>query len=321
MGQYILKRILLLIPVIIGVSIIIFFSMNLAQGDFVDTLVVENITEEELQALRAKYNLDKPIFQQYLIYMWDFLHGDLGTSWTSGLPVMQVYIEKIPNTLYLTTMTVLIGTVLSIPLGIFAARRRGGLMDNFASAFAVIGLSAPSFWLGMMLMLLFSLKLGWLPSGGNDVWYAVLMPAFCLGSQRMAALTRTTRSSMVDTLSADYLRTARAKGVPERSVVNKHALKPAMIPILNVAMSQFSGALSGAALTETVFSWPGVGRLIVDSVRSRDIPTACGCLIMSCILIGVVELITDLLYVMVDPRLRTHYAATASQGRRKKAHG
>jgi len=321
MLKYIGKRLLLMIPVIIGVSFFIFVAMNLAQGDYVDTLVLEDMTEEQVEALRAKYNLDKGILEQYVIYMWNFVRGDLGTSWTSNLPVLEVYLERLPNTIYLALMTCLIGTVISIPLGIFAARHRGGFLDNAASVVAMLGVSAPSFWLGMMLMILFSLKLGWLPSGGNDVWYAVLMPAFTLGAARMAALCRTTRSSMLDTLSADYLRTARAKGVPERDVVNKHALKPAFIPILNIAMSQLSAALGGAALTEAVFTWPGVGRLTVDSVQARDIPMACGSLIITCIFIGIVELIADLLYVLVDPRLRTHYAASASSKGRRKAHG
>ena len=321
MLKYIGKRLLLMIPVIIGVSFFIFVAMNLAQGDYVDTLVLENMTEEQVEALRAKYNLDKGILEQYLIYMWNFVRGDLGISWTSNIPVMEMYLTRLPATAYLAFSTCFIGTVFSIPLGIVAARRRGSLVDTGATLFCLLGVSAPSFWMGMMLMILFSLKLGWLPSGGNEVWYAVLMPAFTLGIARMANLCRTTRSSMLDTLSADYLRTARAKGVPEREVVNKHALKPAFIPILNIAMSQISHALGGAALTEAVFTWPGVGRMIVDSVQARDIPLACGSLIMTCIIIGLFELLTDLLYVLVDPRLRTHYAAAAVSKGRRKANG
>lgn len=320
MGRYILKRLLLMIPVIIGVSLIIFLAMNLAQGDFVDTMVLEDMSAEQVAELRAKYNLDKNVFVQYGEYMLKLLKGDMGTSWASNQPVTEMFLRLLPNTLLLAFATCIIGTILAIPLGIISARHRGGIIDNLCSLVSVLGMSAPSFWLGLMLMILFSLKLGWLPSGGNEKWYCVLMPAFTLGSARMAALARTTRSTMVDTLSQDYLRTARAKGVPEKVVVTKHAFKPAAIPILNIAMNQLAGALSGAALTESVFSWPGVGRQIVSSVQSRDIPTACGCLIMVCILVSIVELITDLLYVYVDPRLRTHFAATEGK-RRKKANG
>ena len=313
MGRYVLKRILLMIPVIIGVSFIIFFAMHMAQGDYVDTLNTEEMTAEEVEALRERYGLNKSLLEQYLDYMWDLIHGDLGTSFTTGDSVAKIFFEKLPNTIYLGIVTALIGTALSIPLGIFAARNRGTILDNFANVAAVFGLSVPNFWFGLMMMLIFALKLHWLPSGGNETWLAVLLPAITLGTEKMAMLTRTTRSTMLDTLSQDYLRTARAKGVPENKVINKHALKPAMIPILNVTMMQLTGAVAGAALTETVFSWPGVGRLVVDAVQARDIPMACGTLIMKCILIGVIELVNDLLNVAVDPRLRTHYAAAAKK--------
>ena len=288
-------------------------SMNMAQGDYVDTLDTGDMTQEEVEALREKYGLNKPILQQYLEYMWNLLHGDLGTSFSSNRSVFGAFMEKLPSTMYLGIVASIIGTVVSIPLGIFAARHRGGILDNIASVVAVFGISVPNFWFGLMLMILFSLKLDWLPSSGNETWIAVLLPAITIGTDKMADLTRTTRSTMLDTLSQDYLRTARAKGVPENTVVNKHALKPAMIPILNVTMSQLSGAVAGAALTETVFAWPGVGKLVVDAVQSRDIPMACGCLILKCILIGVIDLVTDLLYGVVDPRLRTHYAAAAKK--------
>ena len=302
-----------MIPVIIGVSFIIFFAMNMAQGDYLDTLDLGELTEEQVAALRESMDLDKPMLEQYARYMWRLLHGNLGKSYSGNRDVFQAFMEKLPSTMYLGLVASLIGTVVSIPLGIFAARKRGTLLDNMASVVAVFGLSVPNFWFGLMIMILFSLKLHWLPSSGNDTWLCVLMPALTVGTAKMADLTRTTRSTMLDTLTQDYLRTARAKGVPEKIVVNRHALKPAMIPILNVTMSQLSNAVAGAALTETVFAWPGVGRLVVEAVTARDIPMACGCLILKCTLIGVIELITDLLFVLVDPRLRTHYAAAAKK--------
>ena len=312
MWRYVAKRILLLIPVIIGVSFIIFLAMNWQKGDYVDTLGGE-WTKEQLEQIREDMGLNRPIIEQYLDYMWGLLHGDLGTSYSTGESVAKIFFERLPNTMYLGIVASIIGTVVSIPLGIFAARHRGGILDNVANVVAVFGISVPNFWFGLMLLIAFSLKLGWLPSGGNETWICVLLPAITIGTDKMAELTRTTRSTMLDTLTQDYLRTARAKGVPENTVVNKHALKPAMIPILNVTMSQLSGAVAGAALTETVFSWPGVGKLVVDAVKGRDIPMACGCLIMKCILIGIIGLATDLLFVAVDPRLRTHYAAAAKK--------
>lgn len=315
MIRYIFKRILLMIPVIVGVSFVIFFSMNMAQGDYVDTLDTGEMTEAEVQELRAQYGLDKPILVQYANYMVKLVQGDLGKSYSGNRDVFEAFMEKLPSTIYLGIVASVIGTVVSVPLGIFAARRRGTLLDNVANVVAVFGLSVPNFWFGLMIMILFSLKLHWLPSSGNESWICVLMPALTVGTAKMADLTRTTRSTMLDTLTQDYLRTARAKGVPEKTVVNKHALKPAMIPILNVTMSQLSNAVAGAALTESVFAWPGVGKLVVDAVKARDIPMACGCLIMKCVLIGVIELVTDLLFVVVDPRLRTHYAAAAAKKR------
>ena len=317
MGRYILKRLLLMIPILIGVSLIIFVSMTMSKGDYVDTLDTSDMSEEQIAALRESMGLDKPVLVQYGRYMWRLLHGDLGESFSSGGRVFEIFMAKLPSTMYLGVVAALLSTILSIPLGIFAARHRGSLWDNAANVLAVFGLSAPNFWFGLMLMILFSLKLHWLPSSGNATILAVLLPAITLGTEKMAALTRTTRSTMLDTLTQDYLRTARAKGVAEKTVVNKHALKPAMIPILNVAMSQLSNAVAGAALTETVFAWPGVGKLVVDAVQSRDISMACGCLIMKCILIGFIDLGTDLLYVVVDPRLRTHYATAAKRKRKE----
>jgi len=311
--RYICKRFILLIPVIVGISFIIFAAMNLAQGDYVDSLDQDEMTAEQIAALRAEYGLDQPLLVRYVNYMWNMIRGDLGTSWATGQDIMDTFMQRLPNTIYLGIVASLIGTIVSIPLGIFAAQHRGGIMDNIANVVAVFGISVPNFWFGLMLMLLFSLKLGWLPSSGNATWLCVLMPAITIGTDKMADLTRTTRSTMLDTLTQDYLRTARAKGMPEKLVVNKHALKPAMIPILTVTMGQLSGAIAGAALTESVFSWPGVGILVVDAVKNRDVPMACGVLIIKCVLIGVIEMVTDLLYVAVDPRLRTHFAAEAGK--------
>ena len=317
MLKYTLKRILLLIPTIIGISLFIFLAMDAASGDFVSTLIHEDMTEAEVQELRASYGLDKPVLERYVEYMWNLLHGDLGTSYTSRTPVMTLFKQKIGNTAILAIASTIVCVVISIPLGIFSARRRGSLLDNFSNVLGVLGLSIPNFWLGLMLIVWFAVKHNWLPPGGNDDGLlSVILPAITVGTGHTAILMRTTRSAMLDTLRQDYLRTARAKGVSERRVINVHALRNAMIPILSVALTQFAGCFGGAALTETVFGWPGVGKMVVDAVKQRDIPLACGSLIMKCIIISLIGLLTDLLYVAVDPRVKTQFASA----KRGKSH-
>ncbi len=316
MLKYTLKRILLLIPTIIGISLFIFLAMEAASGDFVSTLITEEMTDEEVHALRASYGLDKPVLERYVDYMWNLLHGDLGTSYTSRMPVMELFMQKIGNTTMLAVASTIVCILISIPLGIFAARHRGSIFDNISNVLGVLGLSIPNFWLGLMLIVWFSVQRSWLPPGGNDDGIlSVILPAITVGTGHTAILMRTTRSAMLDTLRQDYLRTARAKGVSERKVINVHALRNAMIPILSVALTQFAGCFGGAALTETVFGWPGVGKMVVDAVKQRDIPLACGTLIMKCIIISLIGLATDLLYVVVDPRVKTQFAS-AKRGKR-----
>lgn len=318
MLRYVWKRLLLLIPVIIGVSFFIFVALNAASGDYVDTLNTENMTAEEIADLRAYYGLDKPLLVRYGLYMWNLLHGDLGESYSTGLPVFEMFMSKIGNTLYLSIGACLVNWILAIPLGIFAARHRGGLLDNLSSVLGILGLSIPNFWLGLVLIIVFALNLRLLPSGGAETAASVILPAVTVGTGLMATLMRTTRSTMVDCLSQDYLRTARAKGVTENLVINFHALRNALIPIINVALTQFASCLAGAALTETVFSWPGVGKMIVDSIYQRDTPVICGCIILKCIIISMTSMVIDLLFVAVDPRVKTNFV-TVKGGKKKNA--
>ena len=290
--------------------------MDIAQGDYVDSIVNEYTTPEQEAELREKYGLDKPVLQRYVDYMIGLFHGDLGTSYLSGKSVFESFMSKIGNTAKLAVASTIVCIVISIPLGIFSAKHRGSISDNISQLIAVLGLSIPNFWLGLMLIILFSLKLGWLPSGGDEGFKSIILPAITVGTGHTAILMRTTRSSMLDTLSQPYLRTARAKGLSERVVINKHALKPALIPIIQVALSQFATCFGGSALSETVFSWPGVGKMIVDAVKQRDVPMVCGCLILKCTIISIIVLVTDLLYVAVDPRIKTQYISTS---RKKKS--
>ena len=318
MLRYIWKRLLLLIPVVIGVSFFIFVAVNAANGDYVDSLNTDDMTKEEVADLRAHYGLDKPLLVRYSLYMWDLLHGDLGTSYSTGLPVFEMFMSKIGNTLYLTIGASLVCWILSIPLGIFAAKHRGSILDNLSSVLGILGLSIPNFWLGLVLIIVFALYLRLLPSGGAETAASVILPAITVGTGQMATLMRTTRSTMVDCLGQDYLRTARAKGVAEKKVINFHALRNALIPIINIALGQFAASLAGAALTETVFSWPGVGKMIVDAIGQRDTPVVCGCMILKCIIISLTMLLIDLLFVAVDPRVKTNFV-TAKGGKKKNA--
>lgn len=209
----------------------------------------------------------------------------------------------------------LVCLVISIPLGIISAVKHGTLIDNGSMVLALLGLSMPNFWLGLLLIIVFAQKLGWFPSYGRDVWYSIILPAFTIGTGQTAILTRTTRSSMLDVIRQDYLRTARSKGVSEKKVITKHALKNALIPIITIIGSNFAGIIGGAALTETVFTWPGVGRLLVESIGQRDVPLATGTVVMTSVLTSLILLAIDILYAYVDPRIKGNY----TKGKKKKA--
>ena len=316
MYRYVIKRLLLMIPVIIGVSFLVFFIMDMAPGDAVDVLAPEGATAEDLEAIRHDLGLDKPVVVRYIDYMAGMLHGDLGVSYISKTDVFQTYVEKLPATIKLSFASILISVILSVPLGIYSATRQGTIQDNISMAFAMIGLAMPHFWLGLLLIIVFSLKLQWFPSGGDQTLSSIVLPAIMIGTGLMATLTRTTRSSMLDVLKQEYLRTARAKGIPEKVVVMSHALRNALIPIITIIGTQLAGVLGGSVLTETVFAWPGVGRLIVDSLNMRDTPLVTGSIIMTTILLSFVLLLVDLLYAAVDPRIKAQYT-TSKRGKKK----
>lgn len=297
----------MLIPVLLGVAFIIFAIMNVAEGDPVYSVAGPDATEEELDALREEMGLNGSLLERYFRYIGKLLRGNLGTSYISQMDVMQLYLQRLPNTLRLASLAMVVAVLMSVPLGIIAAVNQNSWKDTIAMILALIGLSMPNFWLGLLLMLLFSLKLGWFPSGGSEGALSVVLPAVTVGVGLAALLTRTTRSSMLDVLRQDYLRTARAKGVSERKVVMHHALRNALIPIITIFGVQFSNVLGGSVLAETVFAWPGVGRLVVDAIDQRDIPTVTGALIMTTMLVTVVNLVVDIVYAYVDPRIKAQY--------------
>ncbi|MBQ6662324.1 MAG: ABC transporter permease, partial [Firmicutes bacterium] len=280
------------------------------------SLVNEEMTDQEIEALREKFGLNKPILVRYGEYVWGMLHGDLGTSYTTKFKVWDLFWQRFPNTFWLALSSTFVCWIIALPLGIISARRAGGIIDNICNVIGVIGLATPNFWLGLLLILLFAVKLHWLPAMGfTQGIKSLILPAFTIGTGQTATLMRITRSSMVEALHQDYLRTARAKGVSERRVVNRHALRNAGIPILNIALGVFIGNFAGAMLTEQVFSFPGIGVMIVQSVNSRDIPMACGFITMKCIIITILGTLRDMAFVLVDPRVKSMYV---SDKKRKK---
>ena len=308
MWRYILKRLLMLIPVLLAVAFVIYAIMNVAEGDPVYSVAGADATEEQLAALREEMGLNGSLIERYFRYIGNLLKGDLGISYVSKQDVMKIYLQRLPNTLKLASMTMIFATLIALPLGIIAAVNQNSWIDTLSMVLALIGLSMPNFWFGLLLIILFSLKLGWFPSGGNEGFKSIILPAFTVGAGLAALLTRTTRSSMLDVIRQDYLRTARAKGVPEKTIIRKHALRNALIPIITIFGVQFSNVLGGSVLAETVFAWPGVGRLVVDAIDQRDIPTVTGALVMTTMLVTVVNLLIDIVYAFVDPRIKAKYS-------------
>lgn len=308
MIKYIGRRLLMIIPVIIGVSLLIFVLMNMAQGDVTNTILSDRATEEEKQQFREEHGLDKPVIVQYANYMLNMCHGDLGTSYLTGESVLTTFLHKLPNTALLASFAMLFGIITGVPLGIFAAINRSTWKDTVCVGGTLIGQSMPDFWFGLLIMYLFSLTLGWFPSGGyEEGWKSLVLPVLTLGMGLNASLARMTRSAMLDVLNQDYLRTARSKGVKERFVVYKHAFRNALIPIVTVIGSTFGRCLGGSVVIEAVFSWPGVGKYIMDGVNNRDVPVVTGGIIMTTILLSLVLLAVDLIYAYIDPRIKAQY--------------
>jgi peptide/nickel transport system permease protein len=333
MKWYIIKRLLQIIPVILGVTLIAFALIHLAPGDPVRTMLGQHATQQEIEDIRAKYGLDQPLYVQYFIWLGDVLQGDLGRSILSHEQVTTEIASRFPNTIELAIAAMLFAILIGVVAGIISATKQYSVADYSVMGLALFGISMPVFWLGIMLMMIFGVFLGWLPIGGRidlllpfqritgfmvidsiitlngtaliSVIRHLLLPAIALGTIPMAIIARTTRSSMLEVLRQDFIRTERAKGLSERKVIYKHAIRNAMVPVVTVIGLNFGLLLSGAILTETVFSWPGVGRLVVDAVYARDYPLVIGCILVFALVFVIVNLITDILYTYIDPRI--HY--------------
>jgi len=330
--QYAIRRILTVIPVLLGVSVLVFGFIHLIPGDPALTMLGERATPEKVAEVRARLGLDQPIWKQYVIYVGKVVRGDLGISIVRGDPVGRDLLRRFPATVELATSAIFLAVLFGVPIGIVSAVWRNSFMDSASRVWALVGVSMPIFWLGVMLAWVFGVELGWLPTGfrldsGTDFkpwtnfvlldaaaqanWAVVrdaarhlVLPAMALATIPLAVIARMTRASMLEVLSRDYIRTAEAKGLPQTAVILRHALRNALMPVLTVVGLQIGRLLAGAILTETIFSWPGIGLWVYEAIESRDYAIVQGASLFIATIFVTVNLVTDLLYAVVDPRIK-----------------
>ena len=308
--RYILKRLLLMIPVILGISLLVFAMMEFSPGDPAQIILGIKAKPEALESLRAEMGLDQPFWTRYLSFIANALHGDFGTSWRTNLPVLQEIMERLPNTIRLALGAMFLMVLIGIPVGILSAVKQYSLLDNLTLTGALIFSSMPAFWLGTLLILLFALKLSWLPTMGDGSFASYILPWCTLAASSLATLVRMTRSSMLEVIRADYIKMARAKGANERQVIFRHALRNALLPIVTIVGMNFASLLGGTVIIETVFTLNGLGSLAITSVRQLDVPMVMAEVLFIAITTSVVNLIVDVLYVYIDPRLKSQYVKT-----------
>ncbi len=304
MGRYILRRLVMLVPVLFGVSLVSFSLLHLVPGDPAEVLGGAEATKEDVDRIRREYGLDRPLLVQYLQFAANAARGDFGISIQSRHPVRHLLFQSLAFTLQLSLASILVASVVGLLAGIISATRPYSLFDALGMLGALFGISMPIFWLGLLLIVVFAVQLHWLPSGGTGTLLHLILPAVALGSASSAVIARMTRASMLEVVRQDYIRTARATGYREDVVIIRHALKNAMIPILTVFGLEFGSMLGGAVLTETVFSLPGVGRLLVEGIFARDYPVVQGAMMLVATTFVLVNLLTDAAYAFFDPRIR-----------------
>lgn len=304
MIQYVIRRLLSTIPVLLGISLMLFFMLRALPGDPAQVIAGELATEKEVKLIRAQLGLDQPGYIQYGKFLLRLMRFDLGVSTKTQTPVLEEMAPRLLNTIILAVCATLLACLLGIPAGIIAAVRPYSIWDILFTSLALFGISMPAFWLGLMLIVVFSVKLQWLPVGGSGGIKFLILPSITLAAFLVASFARNTRSSMLETLSQDYITTAMSKGLKEKVIIIRHALKNALIPVITVIGLQFGALLGGTVLTETVFGWPGIGRLLVSSILARDYPVIQGSILVFALLFILVNLIVDLLYAVVDPRVR-----------------
>lgn len=303
MLNYAIRRLLFLLPMLLGVSIVVFLVLHFIPGDPARLAAGPDATDADVAQIRQNYGLDKPLVTQYLIYVKNVASGDLGESFQTFTPVLEGIARTLPATLELTAAGMFLAVLIGVPLGIIAALRPRGVLDSSLTTLAVLGISMPGFLLGLILMSVFSASLGWLPPTGRGGFQHLILPAVTLGLPYVATFSRLARSTMMDVLKEDYIRTAYAKGVPNYKVVLKHALSNAAIPLVTVFGMDFGRLLGGAVIVETVFAWPGMGRFLIDAIMARDIYVVQGTVLVFAVLVVAVNLIVDLAYGFLDPRI------------------
>ena len=302
MAKYISKRLLQAIFVLLGVSLVAFIILHLS-GDPLSLLISSGATPEQEAAIRTKMGLDDPLYIQYFRFLAQILHGDFGESLYYKQSTLSLIMNRLPATIQLTFAGILVATVIGIPLGIIAATKKGSMVDSVVRIIAICGQAIPSFWLGLMMILIFSVKLKWLPTSGRGTFAQMIMPAITVGLFSMASVCRLTRSTMIETLKTDYIRTAKAKGLHKARIIVVHALRNSLLPVVTTIGMEIGHLLGGTLLTETIFSWPGIGSLAVQAITNRDYPLVQTAVLITAFMFVIVNLIVDLLYAVIDPRI------------------
>lgn len=304
MLRFLVRRLALTIPVLLGVATLVFSLIHLVPGDPALAMLGEGAAPDDVTELRGRLGLDRPLIEQYASFLRGAAAGDLGVSFRTGQPVTGMIIERVPATIELALAAMAVAIAVALPLGIVAAVRRGTSADHAAMTVALAGISIPNFWLGPMLAIVFAVELGWLPVSGRGGWENLVLPAVSLGAALAAILARMTRATLLEELRELYVRAARARGVSRRGAILRHALRNSLIPLVTIIGLQFGAVLTGAVITETIFAWPGVGRLLIQSIGFRDYPMVQGCILLIAVTYVGVNLATDVLYGVLDPRIR-----------------
>jgi peptide/nickel transport system permease protein len=297
----------MLIPVVAGVSFIVFMIISLTPGDATTILLPKDATPEQYVRLREELGLDDPLIEQYGRYMLNMLRGSLGVSWYTNESVLGSFVDRLPATALLAIGTLFVATLLAVPLGVYSSLHPHSVMDRIFATASFIGVSMPGFWLGLLLIIVFAANLRLLPSGGSGTPAHLILPSVMLGTNHSAEIMRMTRASMLEVVNADFVRMARSKGLSEPTVIYHHALRNAIIPVITIMGHQFANGFGGSVITETVFSWPGVGRLLIEAINRQDRPMIMGCMIMITVFICVCNLFIDILYAFADPRIKAEY--------------
>jgi len=302
--RYLLRRVVLTVPVLLGVATLVFALIHLVPGDPVQAMLGETASAEDVAALRTQLGLDRPLTTQYAAFLRGLAVGDLGRSLRTGQPVLPQLVERLPATAELALAAMAVAVLIAIPLGVAGAVWRGTIVDYAATMLSLAGVSIPNFWLGPLLALVFAVELGWLPVSGRGTLAHLVLPAISLGAALAAILARMTRATLLEELREPYVQAARARGASRRRAVLRHALRNSLIPVVTLLGLQFGAVLTGAVITETIFAWPGVGRLLIQSIGFRDYPLVQGCILLIALTYVLVNLLTDLLYGVLDPRIR-----------------